>query len=58
MSNANMPFPFPDALQEFNAETSAKSSRFGTQAGYRQCVTSPGPINSMEIFSIISVTAT
>jgi hypothetical protein len=33
MSNVNMPFPFPDALQEFSIETSAVSSRFGTQPG-------------------------
>src|SRR5215467_4985800 len=29
MSNVNLPFPFPDALQEFSVETSAVSSRFG-----------------------------
>jgi hypothetical protein len=28
-----MPFPFPDALQEFSIETSAVSSRFGTHPG-------------------------
>ena len=28
-----MPFPFPDALQEFSVETSAVSSRFGTHPG-------------------------
>ena len=33
MSNVNMPFPFPDALQEFSIETSAVSSRFGTHPG-------------------------
>src|SRR5579872_5513778 len=33
MSNVNMPFPFPDALQEFSVETSAVSSRFGTHPG-------------------------
>ena len=32
-SNVNMPFPFPDALQEFSVETSAVSSRFGTHPG-------------------------
>jgi len=32
-SNVNMPFPFPDALQEFSIETSAVSSRFGTHPG-------------------------
>ena len=29
----NMPFPFPDALQEFSVETSAVSSRFGIHPG-------------------------
>ncbi|HWF46493.1 MAG TPA: TonB-dependent receptor [Bryobacteraceae bacterium] len=33
MSNVNMPFPFPDALQEFSIETSAVSSRFGEHPG-------------------------
>ncbi len=33
MSNVNMPFPFPDAIQEFSIETSAVSSRFGTHPG-------------------------
>jgi hypothetical protein len=33
MSNVNMPFPFPDALQEFSIETNAVSSRFGTHPG-------------------------
>src|SRR6516225_4434402 len=33
MSNVNMPFPFPDALQEFSIETSAVSSRFGIHPG-------------------------
>jgi hypothetical protein len=33
MSNVNMPFPFPDALQEFSVETSSVSSRFGTHPG-------------------------
>ena len=33
MSNVNMPFPFPDALQEFSIETSAVSSQFGTHPG-------------------------
>lgn len=33
MSNVNMPFPFPDALQEMSIETSAVSSRFGTHPG-------------------------
>jgi hypothetical protein len=28
-----VPFPFPDALQEFSVETSAVSSRFGTHPG-------------------------
>jgi hypothetical protein len=33
MSNVNMPFPFPDALEEFSVDTSAVSSRFGTHPG-------------------------
>ena len=33
MSNVNLPFPFPDALQEFSIETSAVSSKFGTHPG-------------------------
>jgi Carboxypeptidase regulatory-like domain len=33
MSNVNMPFPFPEALQEFSIETSAVSSRFGEHPG-------------------------
>lgn len=33
MSNVNLPFPFPDALQEFSIESSAVSSRFGEHPG-------------------------
>ena len=33
MTNVNLPFPFPDALQEFSVETSALSGRFGTHPG-------------------------
>ena len=33
MSNVNMPFPFPDALQEFSVETSAVSSQLGLHPG-------------------------
>lgn len=32
-SNVNLPFPFPDALQEFSVETSALPARNGTQPG-------------------------
>jgi hypothetical protein len=32
-SNVNLPFPFPDALQEFSVETNALPARNGTQAG-------------------------
>jgi len=35
MSNVNMSFPFPDALQEFSIETSAVSSRFTLNLGLR-----------------------
>src|SRR5665213_3518051 len=31
--NANMPFPFPDALQEFKAETSSLTAQNGVHAG-------------------------
>jgi Carboxypeptidase regulatory-like domain len=31
--NANIPFPFPDALQEFKVETSALTAQNGTHAG-------------------------
>ena len=33
MTNVNMPFPFPDALQEFSVETSALPARFGLHPG-------------------------
>src|SRR6266700_1616592 len=33
MSNVNLPFPFPDAIQEFSVETSAVSPRFGIHPG-------------------------
>ncbi|MGH9786426.1 MAG: carboxypeptidase regulatory-like domain-containing protein, partial [Terriglobia bacterium] len=32
-SNVNLPFPFPDALQEFNVQTGGLSARNGLQAG-------------------------
>jgi hypothetical protein len=32
-SNVNMPFPFPDALQEFSVQTSGVSARFGLHPG-------------------------
>jgi hypothetical protein len=32
-SNVNLPFPFPDALQEFNVQTGGLSARSGLQAG-------------------------
>jgi hypothetical protein len=32
-SNVNMPFPFPDALQEFSVETNGVSSRYGVHPG-------------------------
>ena len=32
-SNVNMPFPFPDALQEFNVETSALPAQYGDHPG-------------------------
>src|SRR6516164_4820407 len=33
MSNVNLPFPFPDALQALSVETSTVSSRFGIHPG-------------------------
>ena len=32
-SNVNLPFPFPDALQEFNVQTSALPARYGLHSG-------------------------
>jgi hypothetical protein len=32
-TNVNMPFPFPDALQEFSVQTSNYSAQFGQNAG-------------------------
>lgn len=32
-SNVNMPFPFPDALQEFNVQTSALPAQYGEHPG-------------------------
>ena len=32
-SNVNMPFPFPDALQEFSVETSSLPARYGLHPG-------------------------
>ncbi len=32
-SNVNLPFPFPDAIQEFSVQTSGLSARYGLHAG-------------------------
>ena len=32
-TNVNLPFPFPDALQEFSVETSNYSAEYGQNAG-------------------------
>jgi Carboxypeptidase regulatory-like domain len=32
-SNVNLPFPFPDALQEFNVQTNGVSARYGLHPG-------------------------
>jgi hypothetical protein len=32
-SNVNLPFPFPDALQEFSVQTNGVSSRYGLHPG-------------------------
>ncbi len=32
-SNVNLPFPFPDAIQEFSVQTSTQSARFGLHPG-------------------------
>ena len=59
MSNVNMPFPFPDALQEFSIETSSVSSRFGTHPGATvNVVTKSDPMRSTETCSSSSATAT
>src|SRR5215467_12456184 len=47
MSNVNLPFPFPDALQEFSIETSAVSSRFGTHPGATVNVVTKSGSNSL-----------
>ena len=46
MSNVNLPFPFPDALQEFSIETSAVSSQFGTHPGATVNVVTKSGANS------------
>ena len=33
MSNTNMPFPFPDAVQEFSVQTNSFDAQYGTNAG-------------------------
>ena len=33
MSNVNLPFPFPDALQEFSVQTNSFDSEYGANAG-------------------------
>ncbi|HTP30551.1 MAG TPA: carboxypeptidase-like regulatory domain-containing protein [Candidatus Acidoferrales bacterium] len=47
MSNVNLPFPFPDALQEFSIETSAVSSQFGTHPGATVNVVTKSGSNSL-----------
>ena len=47
MSNVNLPFPFPDALQEFSVETSAVSSRFGIHPGATVNVVTKSGSNSL-----------
>src|SRR5579872_618879 len=32
-SNVNLPFPFPDALQEFSVQTSTSTARYGVHSG-------------------------
>ena len=32
-SNVNLPFPFPDAIQEFSVQTSSLSAQYGLHAG-------------------------
>jgi Carboxypeptidase regulatory-like domain len=46
MSNVNLPFPFPDALEEFAIETSAVSSQFGTHPGATVNVVTKSGTNS------------
>jgi len=47
MTNVNLPFPFPDALQEFSVETSALSARFGTHPGATVNVVTKSGSNSI-----------
>src|SRR6516165_11869544 len=47
MSNVNLPFPFPDALQEFTVETSAVSSRFGIHPGATVTVVTKSGANAI-----------
>jgi hypothetical protein len=44
--NANMPFPFPDALQEFKVETSALTAQNGVHAGGSITAVTKGGTNS------------
>jgi hypothetical protein len=47
MSNVNLPFPFPDALQEFSVETSAVSSKFGIHPGATVSAVTKSGTNSL-----------
>src|SRR4029079_5302376 len=44
-SNVNLPFPFPDALQEFSVETGGLSARSGGERGARVNVVSTSCTN-------------
>jgi hypothetical protein len=46
-SNVNLPFPFPDALQEFSVQTSGISSRFGLHPGSVVNVVTRGGTNKV-----------
>lgn len=46
-SNVNLPFPFPDALQEFSVQTGGMSARNGLQAGALVNVVTKSGTNSL-----------
>jgi hypothetical protein len=58
MSNVNMPFPFPDALQEFSIETSAVSSQFGTHPGATVNVVTKSGSNAISRRPVSNTSAT
>ena len=45
-SNVNLPFPFPDAIQEFSVQTSTQSARYGLHPGAAVNVVTKSGTNS------------